>query len=71
MVWLIGRTQTNGQGDYAAVHAIQNQYRLTPLSAWGKPYTPPAQRAGSWRRYEDAAGRTGGANGRERRFSVG
>ena len=42
MAWLIGRTQTNGKNDYAAVHAIQDQYRLTPLSAWGKAYTPPA-----------------------------
>jgi hypothetical protein len=41
LVWLIGRTQTNGKDDYAAVHAIQKQYRLTPLSAWGKDYTPP------------------------------
>jgi hypothetical protein len=42
VVWLVGRTQTNGAGDYAAVHAIQNQYKLTPLGAWGTPYTPPA-----------------------------
>lgn len=41
MVWLIGRTQTNGKDDYVAVHAIQQQYTLTPLSAWGKGYTPP------------------------------
>jgi hypothetical protein len=41
MVWLIGRTQTNGKDDYVAVHAIQKQYRLTPLSAWGKAFTPP------------------------------
>jgi hypothetical protein len=41
MVWIIGRTQTNGPKDYAAVHAIQKQYKLTPLSAFGKPYTPP------------------------------
>ncbi len=40
MVWLIGRTQTNGKTDYAAVHAIQDKYRLAPLSAWGKPYQP-------------------------------
>ena len=42
MVWIIGRTQTNGKDDYGAVHAIQKQYTLTPLSSFGKPYTPPA-----------------------------
>ena len=40
-VWIIGRTQTNGPKDYAAVNALQKQYKLTPLSAFGKPYTPP------------------------------
>ncbi|WP_059411745.1 DUF1254 domain-containing protein [Cupriavidus basilensis] len=34
MVWLIGRTQTNGKKDYAAVRRLQSQYRLMPLSAW-------------------------------------
>jgi hypothetical protein len=42
MVWIIGRTQTNGPEDYAAVHAIQDGFKLVPLSAYGKPYTPPA-----------------------------
>jgi len=41
MVWIIGRTQTKGKTDFAAVHAIQDKYRLTPLDHWGKPYTPP------------------------------
>jgi hypothetical protein len=42
LVWILGRTQTNGKADYPAVNAIQAQYKLTPLSAWGKPYTPPS-----------------------------
>jgi hypothetical protein len=39
--WLIGRTQTNGTDDYEAVHAFQSGLKATPLSRWGKPYTPP------------------------------
>ncbi len=38
---IAGRTQANGPEDYEAVNAIQTQYKLTPLSAFGKPYTPP------------------------------
>jgi len=42
IVWVLGRTYSTGtRADYAAVNAIQAQYKLTPLSAWGKPYTPP------------------------------
>ena len=42
IVWVLGRTYSTGSpDDYAAVNAIQAQYKLTPLSAWGKPYTPP------------------------------
>jgi hypothetical protein len=43
LVWIIGRTQTNGKADYAAVRALKAQYKLTPLSAWGKAYSPPAE----------------------------
>lgn len=43
MVWIIGRTYCTGTpDDYKAVHAIQDEYKLVPLSAYGKPYTPPA-----------------------------
>lgn len=43
MVWIIGRTYSTGTPeDYKAVNAIQDQYSLTPLSAYGKTYTPPA-----------------------------
>ncbi|WP_424361473.1 DUF1254 domain-containing protein [Methylocystis parvus] len=41
MAWIIGRTQTNGPQDYPAVHKIQDGFKVTPLSAFGKPYTPP------------------------------
>ena len=34
--WIIGRTQTNGATDYQNVHRIQDGYKLTPLSQWGK-----------------------------------
>ena len=43
MAWLIGRTQTNGTSDYDFVHSLQAQYTLTPLSAWGQEYAPPAE----------------------------
>jgi hypothetical protein len=40
-MWVNGQMQANGPKDYAAVNALQHQYRLTPLGAWGKPYSPP------------------------------
>lgn len=33
-VRIIGRTQTNGQKDYPAVWAVQDGFRVTPLSQW-------------------------------------
>jgi hypothetical protein len=43
IVWLLGRIYCTGTPeDYAAVHALQDQCALVPLSAYGKPYTPPA-----------------------------
>ncbi|MFN8483401.1 MAG: DUF1254 domain-containing protein [Anaerolineae bacterium] len=34
---ILGRTVVNGVEDLPNVHAIQAQYKLTPLSAWGQP----------------------------------
>lgn len=43
MVWILGRTYCTGTPeDYDAVHKIQAQYSVVPLSYYGKPYTPPA-----------------------------
>lgn len=41
MVWIIGRTQTNGVADYDRVHAFQRGIRLSPLLSWGVA-SPPA-----------------------------
>lgn len=43
LVWILGRIYCTGTPeDYAAVHKIEDQIQLVPLSAYGKPYTPPA-----------------------------
>ena len=37
---ILGRTYADGtEQDYKAVNALQAQYKITPLSAWGKPFT--------------------------------
>ncbi len=43
IVWILGRIYCTGTPeDYAAVHALQDACKLTPLSAHGKDWTPPA-----------------------------
>jgi hypothetical protein len=42
MVWLLGRIYCTGTPeDYKAVHALQDEVKLVPLSAYGKEWTPP------------------------------
>jgi hypothetical protein len=43
LVWILGRIYCTGTPeDYTAVHEAQDQFKLVPLSAYGKLYTPPA-----------------------------
>ncbi|WAS99453.1 DUF1254 domain-containing protein [Nannocystis punicea] len=45
IVWIIGRTAVHSELDTLAVHKLQDQYKLTPLSGWGPmavaPEPPP------------------------------
>jgi hypothetical protein len=42
LVWILGRIYCTGTPqDYKAVHALQDQVSIVPLSAYGKPYMPP------------------------------
>ena len=42
IVWLLGRIYCTGTPeDYEAVHKLQDQISVVPLSSYGKPYTPP------------------------------
>ena len=42
LVWLLGRIYCTGTPeDYKAVHAMQDQVSIVPLSSYGKSYTPP------------------------------
>ena len=43
IVWILGRIYCTGTPeDYAAVHALQDQFKLVPLSSYGKAYAPPS-----------------------------
>ena len=42
-VWVNGQMQADGPQECAGVTALQTQYRLTPLSAWGSDWSPPAE----------------------------
>ena len=42
-VWVNAQMRADGPKDYEIVNPLQKQYKLTPLSRWGQPYTPPAE----------------------------
>jgi len=41
MVWIVGQVQTNSPADFPAVHTLQRQLTLTPLSQVGKEEPEP------------------------------
>jgi len=49
-VYMLGRTSLKGKPDLEAVHKIQDQYALTPLSLWGKSSAAlPAASHDTWK----------------------
>jgi len=40
-VWIVGRIACTGSSDYENVWKLQDQLKMTPLSAWGTNYVPP------------------------------
>lgn len=40
--WVLVQMSAGSPKDYPEIHALQDQLKITPLSAWGTPYTPPA-----------------------------
>lgn len=40
--WVLVQIAAAGPQEFPEIHALQDKLQLTPLSAWGKPYTPPA-----------------------------
>ena len=42
LVWILGRIYCTGTPeDYRAVHKMQDEVSIVPMSSYGKPYTPP------------------------------
>jgi hypothetical protein len=40
--WMLVELAASSAADYPAIHAVQDKFKITPLSSWGKPYEPPA-----------------------------
>jgi hypothetical protein len=39
--WVLVQMSCASPAEYPEINALQDQLKITPLSAWGKPYTPP------------------------------
>ena len=40
--WILVQIAAASPADFPAIRALQDKLKITPLSAWGKPYEPPA-----------------------------
>ena len=40
--WVLVQMAAASPADFPAVHVKQDQLKITPLSSWGRPYTPPS-----------------------------
>src|SRR5271165_6425626 len=49
---ILGRTYVKDASDLDAAHKIQDQYKLTPLSQWGKTQTTPPMDAEIWQAFD-------------------
>jgi hypothetical protein len=47
-VLILGRTLVSGEADLPKVHKIQDEYKLTPLSLWGKNGVPLPENRDVW-----------------------
>ena len=71
IVWVLGRTYSTGTpADYAAVNAIQAQYKLTPLSCVGQTLRAATRRGKSRLGHEGPGARSGRFDGRRKLFSA-
>lgn len=39
--WVLVQMACNNPAEYPVIHALQDQLKMTPLTKWGQPYTPP------------------------------
>ena len=52
---ILGRTYVKDASDLEAAHKIQDQYKLTPLSQWGKAEVTPPKDAVIWQAFDPKA----------------
>jgi hypothetical protein len=55
--WLLARILIDGPEELAAVHALQDQFHLTPLSRWGRKELLPPQKEPEYPAFETATDR--------------